>query len=315
MLVDEPVYDPAIHLAVDESRQVETETLADFGYNKHEIADCPSPIAVGGPFRVLSPEGIRVTTEVLSRLRSTAESDTGNRAPNYVAGGVYKSRFLRDLSNCTELAGRVSNIMGTPLGAHTIPHQQLYVNFAPEDVSKAVDNWHTDSIDYDIVILLEEPDTFDGGKFQYFRGTDREAAEIFGTQTEELPVGFSDELPESRVVSAAKTCGGEAVCQQGAKVVHRAQKLNKPAERTTLVISYVPLDVRFKDQNNLERIIEWDHAGTAAELARHCSWRSQARLQNILEDLPINSDSESVLERLKFAVADVNKLIELLEAN
>ena len=314
MLVDEPVYDPAIHLAPDESEGVVTESLADFGYSQDEITLCPSPIAVGGPFRVFSKEGIRATTAVLSRLRSTAESDTGNRAPNYVAGGVYKSKFLRDLSNCTVLAERVSTIMGTPLGAHSIPHQQLYINFAPEDVTKAVDNWHIDSIDYDIVILLEDPDTFEGGKFQYFRGTDHEAAEIFGTETDELPLGFADELPENQVVSAAKTQGGEAVCMQGAKVVHRAQKLAKAAERTTLVISYVPLDVKFRDQNNLQRIIEWDHSGTAAELARHCAWRSQARLNSLLKDLSINAEEDSVLESLKFAVADVNKLIELMEA-
>ena len=42
-----------------------------------------------------------------------------------------------------------------------------------------------------------------------------------------------------RVVSVQNRHAGDVVCQQGGKVVHRAEKLHAPAERTTVVISYV----------------------------------------------------------------------------
>mgnify|MGYP000226695628 CR=1 FL=1 len=310
-IANEPVYDPAIHLALEKPANV--ESLADFGYEQSEIDICPSPVAVAGPFRVLSEAGTKAVTQVLEQLRDTAESDSGNRAPNYIAGGVYKSKFLRDLCQCPVLIKMLSEVAGTPLAVHSIPHQQLYVNFAPEDVSQAVDNWHIDSIDFDCVILLEEPSSFEGGHFQYFRGTDKEAAKLFDTSPEQLPKGFPIELPQDRVATVQKQNPGDAVFQQGSRVVHRAEKLHKTADRTTLVISYVNADVRYKDMNNIQEMLKWHHPGTAPELARHCAWRSQARLTELMKNLSIRTPEADVLEQLKFAVQDVNHLIGLLE--
>jgi hypothetical protein len=309
-LDDEPVYDAQKHLALEKPTHV--ESLQDFGYDQSEIDQCPSPVAVAGPFRVLSGEGQVAVKQVLQQLRVTAETDTGNRAPNYVAGGVYKSKFLRDMCSCPVLIKLMSDIAGTELAVHSIPHQQLYVNFAPEDITKAVDSWHIDSIDFDCVILLEDPNTLDGGKFQYFRGTDKEAAELFDTTTDQLTLGFPVELPEQKVVSAQKTQAGDAVFQQGSKVVHRAQKLNKPAERTTLVISFVTADVKYQDMNNVASILTWAHPGGDAELARHAAWRAQSRLTSLINDLSINAGASDVLDELEFAVNDVTALIELM---
>lgn len=310
-IVNEPVYDPAIHLALEKPKNV--ESLADFGYEQSDIDACPSPLAVAGPFRVLSDQGTEAVSQVLEQLRCTAESDSGNRAPNYIAGGVYKSKFMRDLCQCPVLIQFFSEIAGTPLAVHSIPHQQLYVNFAPEDVSKAVDSWHIDSIDFDCVILLEEPSSFEGGHFQYFRGTDKEASKLFDTTPEQLPKGFPIELPEDRIATVQKQHPGDAVFQQGSRVIHRAEKLHKPADRTTLVISYVNSDVSYKDMNNIQEILKWHHPGTAPELARHCAWRTQARLNELMQELSIKTREYDVLEKLKFAVRDVNHLIGLLE--
>ncbi|NIB38316.1 hypothetical protein HBA55_01895 [Pseudomaricurvus alkylphenolicus] len=310
-LTNEPVYDPGVHLALQKPDNV--ESLADFGYPQSEIDQCPSPVAVAGPFRVLSDEGTRAVKQVLDQLRCTAESDEGNRAPNYLAGGVYKSRFLRDLCQCPVLIQMLSEVAGTQLAVHSIPHQQLYVNFAPEDVSKAVDNWHIDSIDFDCVILLEDPSTFEGGHFQYFRGTDEEAAKLFDTSPEQLPRGFPIELPEERVATVQKENPGDAVFQQGSRVVHRAEKLHRAADRTTLVISYVNSDVNYRDMNNIQEMLSWHHPGTAPELARHCAWRAQTRLSELTETLSIKTTEADVLKQLKFAVKDVNHLIGLLD--
>lgn len=315
LIDNEPTYNPALHLVQDDDSDIPAESLTDFGYSLEEVATCPGPIAVAGPFRLLSVEGIAATKEVLKRLRATAESDAGNRASNYIGGGVYKSKFLRDLCACPKLTGRISKAMDVELAPHSIPHMQLYVNFAPEDISLAVDNWHIDSTEYDCVILLEDPASFEGGHFQYFRGTDKEAATLFSTTPDKLPLGFSADLPADRVVSVQKRHAGDVVCQQGSKVIHRAEKLHAPAERTTVVISYVHADVRCDDQNNLRSMVEWNEPGIAAELARHVAWRSSNRLNLLNETLSINSEKRAVVEQLKASVNDVNNLIKLLEEN
>jgi len=321
-LRDEPVWDPARHLvptvesenAADQAsdKTVKVEMLSDFGYTPEQIAACPSPVAVAGPFRLLSAQGVADAQAVLTRLRATAQADVGNRAPNYLAGGVYKSKFLRDMCYCPELIRRMSRLMATTLAPHTMPTQQLYVNFAPEDISKAVDSWHVDSIDYDCVILLEDPFSCEGGHFQYFRGTINEAAELFGTTVDDLPTGFSRELPAHRVVSVQNQQPGDCVVQQGARVIHRAERLAKRAERTTMVISFVPASVAYQDNNNLARLLQWDMPGTQGELARHCAWRAQARLSELMNELSVNAPTEEIAPRLQQAIADVSRLLDLL---
>ena len=315
MLDDEPLWDAAIHLVPERETVPEAiETLSDFGYSAAQVTACPGPTAVAGPFRLLSAQGVADAQAVLARLRATAQADTGNRAPNFVAGGTYKSRFLRDMCYCPQLTARIGKMMGCELLPHTMPTQQLYINFAPEDISKAVDSWHVDSIDYDCVILLEDPHSFDGGHFQYFRGTLEQAAQLFDTTVDDLPTGFAQELPRERIVSVQNHHAGDCVAQQGARVVHRAERLLHPAQRTTMVISFVPASVAFDDNNNLARVDQWAMPGAAAELARHCAWRARARLAELIETLPINASADDIAPQLQNAIADVEKLLTVWRA-
>ncbi|NQY08522.1 MAG: hypothetical protein HRT71_03300 [Flavobacteriales bacterium] len=312
VLDSEPVYDASIHLIEDTEPEIKLDMLADFGYSAEEIATFPSPVAVGGPFPLLSAKGIAAIKEILESIQPT-DPDTGNRASNAVGGCTYKSKFLQDLARCPELIKRMSRAAGVQLAPHSIPHMQMYINMAPEDITQAVDNWHIDSIDYDCIILLEDPASFEGGRFQYFRGTDKEAADIFETTPDKLPLGFQTDLPADKVVTVEKSNAGDVVCQQGAKVVHRAQRLFKQATRTTVVISFVPADVNLKDGNNIKSIIGWDQPGTSTELARHVAWRSSNRLNELTENLSTNTDKQAVIDQLKSSVEDVNSLIGLLE--
>ena len=61
-LDDEPEFEPSRHLQLEPSRQV--YTLEAFGYSDEEIARCAGPVAVAGPFRVLSDEGVRADLDV-----------------------------------------------------------------------------------------------------------------------------------------------------------------------------------------------------------------------------------------------------------
>ena len=140
-------FDPTVHLQLELPDQV--WTLDEFGYDARQIAECASPVAVTSPFRMLSDEGVEALLEVSRDLSAHMSRIQGNRTPNHLAGGVYRSRFLRDLCASPEILDHLSGIAGTRLHPHSMPSQQLYINYAPEDLSKAVDAWHYDGIGFD----------------------------------------------------------------------------------------------------------------------------------------------------------------------
>jgi hypothetical protein len=103
-----------------------------------------------------------------------------------------------------------------------MPSQQVYINYAPEDLSKAVDTWHTDSIGLDCVLMISDPAGFSGGQFQFFAGTRDEAASLLGSCPENLTAAASArDLPAGRVMGVQFPAAGYAVFQQGTMVVHR----------------------------------------------------------------------------------------------
>ena len=237
-LRDEPTFNARRHLALEAPAL--TSCLSEFGYGAAEIHQCASGVAVAGPFRLLSEEGVAAARAVALALRD--QRLKGDRTASYLAGGVYRSRFLRELCNCTEVLDFVSGVAGCELLAHSMPSQQIYVNYAPDDVTKAIDTWHVDSIGFDCVILISDPKNFSGGQFQFFRGTRDEAAQLLGTDTNSLTDLTARDLPPDRVVSPVFPAAGYALFQQGGLVTHRATRLMQPAERITFVSGYVARD-------------------------------------------------------------------------
>ena len=97
-LDDEPTYNPKIHLALEHPK--ESLSLQDLGYSEEEIAKCPTNFGVSGVARLLSDEGVRVLMQTAQSLREHTSS-AGDRIQYMLRGGVYRSRFLRDLCLCS----------------------------------------------------------------------------------------------------------------------------------------------------------------------------------------------------------------------
>ena len=55
---DEPVFDPAVHLALE--KPTNTVALETFGYDQDVTREAPTNMAVAGPLRILSDEGVSV---------------------------------------------------------------------------------------------------------------------------------------------------------------------------------------------------------------------------------------------------------------
>jgi hypothetical protein len=307
-LRDEPVFDPQRHLALEAPPR--RWTLDELGYAKEVAQTCASQVAVAAPLRLLSDQGAEAARKVALALRDSRQA--GDRTASYLAGGVYRSAFLRDLCNCPQVTAFLSEIAGCELLPHSMPSQQVYLNYAPEDLSKAVDSWHTDSIGFDCVLMISDPASFSGGQFQFFVGTRDEAATLLDSCPENLTAANVRDLPAGRVAGVQFPAAGYAVFQQGTMVVHRATRLERRAERNTAVIGYVSRDVALPDPT-VDSIVDWGEPGIIAEFARHKAWLSCTKLDHLLREIDLNASAADVRTRLAEAIADARRAIEAID--
>jgi len=309
--IDEPLFDPARHLAP--TRPERDWTLEEFGYDAATRARTASPVAITSPFRVLSEEGAAALQGVLRALKADRHIATGRRLSVFLTGGVYRSRFLRDLVNAPELVEHFSRIAGTELAPHSIPHFQAYVNYAPDDPTKAVDTWHVDSLGYDAVMMVSDPTKLKGGRFQFFRGTFQEAMALVGASDEqELTNGWAQDLPEDRIESVAFPGAGWAAFMQGDFIFHRAAKLEEPGERITLVPGYMARDLRYPDRVKSRGMQGWRDKHLMTEVTRYAAWLGREKLARLIEELRFQDadDRRGLAEKLEAAVADVLRIAQ-----
>ncbi|MEH2395695.1 MAG: hypothetical protein V7K21_29945 [Nostoc sp.] len=296
-LPDEPIYNPQHHLALEKPTKI--YRLDEFGYEESIIAKFPTNLAITSPIRLLSEEGVAALHEVSLALQCYSQSC--ERIPNMVRGGVYRSKFVRDLCLCPIVAEFLSEIASIPLAAHSMPLMLGHFNFAPQDFTQAIDKWHTDSIAFDYVLMVTNPSQLAGGKFQYFNGTKEEGEEL---------LKHTKDLPEDRIMTPVFPDAGYAVLQQGSMVMHRATRLMHPAERITMVNGYVSLDVNFPDQSRFADMKAVDeHHVLFPEWARYKAWLSRSKLDVLIQELPFTNDRAALCAALRSAIADVEAAI------
>ena len=256
-LESEPVFCPSQHLALEAPELI--ESLHDFGYSQDDIDACPSDFAVSSIFRVLSEEGAACLLEVCQQLSAFTSSNA--RIDRNTRGGVYRSRFLRDLCLSPDVTSFMSEIAGVALQPHSIGHQLGHLNYNPFEVGKNVDKWHVDTLRYDYVMFVTDPTAVKGGEFQYFKGTKHEMAALKAA---------GEEVPAERIISPVMPGPGYAVMQQGNMVVHQAKGLQEAGERITMVNGYVAADARIADFTRYDqlKLVDPPHVVTS-EFAQH----------------------------------------------
>ena len=262
-LEKEPEFNPARHLALEAPELV--ESLSDFGYSAEEIAECPSDFAVSSIFRVLSDEGAACLLDVCQQLSAFTTSNA--RISRNTRGGVYRSKFLRDLCLSEDVTEFMSQIAGIALLPHSIRHQLGHLNYNPFEVGQNVDKWHVDTLRYDYVMFVTDPTEVVGGEFQYFKGTKHEMAALKEA---------GQEVPESRIISPAMPGPGYAIMQQGNMVVHQAKGLREAGERITMVNGYVAADARIDDFTRYDQLKLVDPSDVVtSEFAQHHAMLAQ----------------------------------------
>ena len=299
-LDNEPEFDPTIHLALEKPEML--YSLSDFGYTGETLENAPAKFAATSVFRVLSPEGAETLYQTVKRLEEFTTSNP--RIERNVRGGVYRSKFLRDLCLSPNITEFLSDVVDLKLMPHTIPHQLGHLNFNPKDIGKNVDKWHVDTLRFDYVMFVTDPIKNQGGQFQYFKGTKEEMAALKKA---------GQEVSSERIMSPAMPGPGYAVLQQGNLVVHQAKGLTKPGERITMVNGFVPYDPRFPDYSRYDQLCHADPEDVVTtEYSKHVAIQANRFLeQNLVKqkfgEIPadIALDLEHAAEMLQLAAAQI----------
>lgn len=305
---DQTPFDPARHLALTFPERV--WTLKEWGYDEATCASTPSPLVMTSPFRILSAEGVAAFRRAIEAISPDKTVASGRRLSTLIRGGVYRSRFIRELCLSPEIAQHLSKIAGAPLVPHTIPQVLAYINLAPLDPSRGIDSWHVDSIGFDTVMLGSDPQQIKGGRFEYFEGTRDEVCDLLRIRKDQLTYGWDDPLPANRVKSPVFPDAGWALFMQGNLVFHCATKLEVPCERTTLVAGYVPRDVTYPDPTQTQGMQSWQSLDLLTEVTRHAAWLGRGKLDRLIAEMGFVNDRVILAAKLEEAIADVQRVIQ-----
>ena len=275
VIYNEPVFCANVHLALEQPES--TLSLAHFGYSQSEIKEAPSQLAVSGPFRILSDEGVQAMRLVAAEFKRLTPRTESNPKAAYVKprGLFYSSRFVRDLCTSVELGAFLSELSGTPLGAHNMPTLAAGMIYSPRTVEKTNQGWHLDTVNFASVVALHDSGELKGGRFQYFKGTRDEVAAHLGIEAHALrtSVGHLTGLPPGRVMSVDYPSAGFALFMQGNMVLHRGEPLQELGERVMFVPAFMSLDMRYPDHTHWPEIQRWNSPALENEYERHRAWR------------------------------------------
>ncbi len=300
---DDPVFDPSSHLALE--APTNTYTLSDLGYGKEVDGTTPTDIAATSCFRVLSDEGVAVMYHVCKQLEAFTTSNP--RIARNTRGGTYRSKFLRDFSLDPSVTEHLSAIMQTALIPQPMPHQLAHLNYQPLTPGENIDKWHYDTLQVDTVMFVTDPNTIDGGEFQYFQGTREEMAAMHTA---------GNKLPAERVIAPAMPGAGYAVLMQGNYVVHQAKAVRGEDERITLVNGYGYADMDTPDYTAVGQLNLADPSNiVAAEYTRHMSLRCARQLQSVVNTPDFQRNAFEQAAYLRRTRDELDAAIKILETS
>ena len=301
LIADDPVFNPAIHLCLEYPQDI--LTLADLGYDE-SLIQTPSFVAATSCFRVLSDAGVEALHHVCKQLEQFTTSNP--RIARNVRGGVYRSKFLRDLALSPQITAHMSKLLHTQLAPHGMGHQLAHLNYQPLTPGENVDKWHWDTLQVDYVMFVTDPQKVEGGEFQYFNGTKQEMAKLSAA---------GKPVPADRIIAPAMPGPGYAVLMQGDHVVHQARGI-KEGERITLVNGYTYLDPMARDYTAIGQILHADPKPVViAEYARHMVLRCETLISDTINQPDYKIDVKAQTQLLQRARLELDDAILQLESS
>jgi hypothetical protein len=275
-------------------------TLNEFGETDGAAAAF-SPVAITEPFRFLTDDGVRILQEICRELEASAKGS--DRIPKFVRGGVYRSQFLWGLATDPTLIGWLRDVAQAPLEPHPVSHHAVHINYAPDDLSLNVDQWHADIVSFDYVLMVSDPRGMKGGRFEYFFGPVEEGKALLERD---------GELPADRIRSPEFPGPGWAIFQQGHRVLHRATRLEEPHERMTIVGSFFTPHPEIDDPTatTIARLRRVDGDEIAlVEGSRYAAVAAARKLERFAATADFAHPPEELRTALRESIADVERML------
>jgi len=311
---DDLIFDPAIHLQLEDPEILHTLLVDDDA----STASSPFPVppnttypglAYSAPFRVLSDAGILAVRGIVNRYEHTAGAN--ERTPKRVRGLGYRSAFIRNLTYAPELLEHLSKMANLGVWPHDMHMNIAQTNFGQIGHGQKVDEWHQDSVDYVMVLLMSDTTDMVGGELQVAR---------VSNATEALLMVKADQLPSEVVATVQYPGAGHAIFMQGSKIAHTVTSVLSAKEpRLSLVNSYQTLNPFRKDKTVYTTFRVQDPPNVVpTEMARHAAWRVQGQLGCVIDNPQWGPDEspeqtkQDVAATLRTAAAELLRAADLI---
>jgi hypothetical protein len=298
--VHEPLFDPKIHLQIEPPKVIRNLAFEDVTYpyeqqQKQEVGFAYTP----QPFRILSEEGLRVLRSVIDQHKPRHLKQ--NERNNTVRGLGYLSTFIRDFTYSKEVIDIFSDLTQQPLHPHDAVMGQAHTNVGVVGNGKAVDQWHTDSVDYVCIIIVSDTTNMKGGELQILQ-----LADATGTTFDKLKLHG---IPKELVGSVNVPSAGHCLFVNGSKLLHSVSPVREGVEARHSVI--LPFSVRNVFAPDLTRLDPFRHQFgdpehiADLEYARHKAWRVRGQMKFVIERLPFGTPSNEVADVLEAAAREL----------
>jgi len=181
-----------------------------------------------------------------------------------------------------------------------------HVNVGVIGVDKAVDQWHVDSVDFVLIIILSDSTDMVGGKLEVIKRLPQDA----------IPMLAEKRVTPDDVVTVTYPGMGFGLFMQGSKIAHHVTAVEKAREpRISLVNSYISRNVFAEDKTRFATFRDGTDPKhvTYTEYARHKAWRTQGKLENLIQTLPFTDNTTAITSRLKEIQLELQLAIDLIE--
>ena len=160
--VDEPIFDPSIHLDLQMPDSVKT-----LPHYQQAGKGTDGNLAYSKPFQFLSAKGLAVIRKIVTRETPSVEPSRGSRIG--IRGLYYSSPWVRDLHSCPQVLDHVSNIVGERVViTHNLPSAP-HINSSVPGAKGAAEFWHWDSIGFVGNFLISDTKGLDGGDLEIIK--------------------------------------------------------------------------------------------------------------------------------------------------
>ena len=283
--MDDVEWDPSTDLQIEPPPSIIVRTHPEFTavpFPYSPSVDMGSGIAYSQPFRLLSPSGVSKLRAAVDR-ECPARAKSNERIPSCLRGLAYCSNAVRSYTEDPKLLELFSDMARTPLGVHPIS-----MNVGHTNIGKAggeyVDQWHTDSVDYVLVLIISDINEMKGGELQVLNVPD-----ATGSLFDEYK---ANGVPDELVKTVSYMQPGYGIFMQGSKILHRVKGVVSSREpRISLVSSFCNLDVFRPDSTRYHTFSHQDPEDVhPLEFARHKAWRVEGKMRYILEQCRFGTD-------------------------